>query len=103
MRGTSGLDLAEAARRTNYHVQDAPTISDAEYDALMRRRRSRNRPTPVCAPPTVPPELGVTSSTDFQAVDHLERMLSLDNSITSEELWPGPRASRVMRGAVHGT
>ena len=72
-----------------YYVRDAPTVSDAEYDALLRRLaaledhyeeyglRTPDSPTQV---------VGGTFSTDFTAVDHVERMLSLDNAFSPEDL-----------------
>ena len=86
------------ARRTR-RVSDA-RIRPADARA---RRRSRTR-TPSCARPTRPTQtVGGTFSTDFAAVDHLERMMSLDNAFSADELaaW----AERVERdtgaAAVH--
>jgi DNA ligase (NAD+) len=71
----------------SYHVKDAPTISDGEYDALVRQLNALEDGTPSCAPPTAPTQqVGAGFSTDFAAVDHLERMLSLDNAFSAQEL-----------------
>ena len=81
-----------------YHVLDAPTASDAEYDALMRRLQALEDEYPELRTPASPTQrVGGTYSTLFTPVDHLERMLSLDNSFTVEELtaW----AHRVERDA----
>jgi DNA ligase (NAD+) len=81
-----------------YHVLDAPTASDAEYDALMRRLQALEDEYPELRTPASPTQrVGGTYSTLFTPVDHLERMLSLDNSFTVEELtaW----AQRVERDA----
>lgn len=93
--------LAEEARghQFAYHVKDAPTISDGEYDALMRRLNEIEDAHPSLRTPDSPTQQvgGAIFSTDFQAVDHLERMLSLDNAFSPEELtaW----AARVERDA----
>jgi DNA ligase (NAD+) len=83
-------DLAERASAAQfaYHVRDAPTISDAEYDGLLRRLNELEAAYPTLRTPESPTQLvgGAVFSTDFQAVDHLERMLSLDNCFSSEEL-----------------
>jgi DNA ligase (NAD+) len=94
-------DLAEQARAAQfaYHVKDAPTISDAEYDRLIRRLNDLEESYAELRTPDSPTQQvgGATFSTDFQAVDHLERMLSLDNCFSPDELaaW----AARVTRDA----
>jgi len=91
-------ELAEEVLRHQfaYYVQDAPTVSDAEYDALLRRLEALEEEHPGLRTPDSPTQrVGGTFSTEFTAVDHLERMLSLDNAFTGEELeaW----AARVTR------
>jgi DNA ligase (NAD+) len=94
-------DLAEQATAAQfaYHVKDAPTISDGEYDALIRRLNELEETYPELRTPESPTQQvgGAVFSTDFQAVDHLERMLSLDNCFSPAELaaW----AARVTRDA----
>ena len=81
-----------------YHVLDTPTISDSEYDALMRRLQDLEAQFPELRTPQSPTQrVGGTYSTLFTPVDHLERMLSLDNAFTAEEMtaW----AHRVERDA----
>ncbi len=93
--------LAEEVRAHQfaYHVRDAPTISDGEYDALVRRLAALEDAHPALRTPDSPTQQvgGPVFSTDFAAVDHLERMLSLDNAFSAEELdeW----AERVAREA----
>ncbi|MDR6862097.1 DNA ligase (NAD+) [Phycicoccus sp. 3266] len=88
-------DLADRASAAQfaYHVKDAPTISDAEYDQLIRRLGELEEEYPELRSPESPTQQvgGAVFSTDFQAVDHLERMLSLDNCFSPEELaqWAG--------------
>jgi len=81
-----------------YYVLDAPTASDAEYDALMRRVQALEDEYPELRTPSSPTQrVAGTYSTLFTPVDHLERMLSLDNAFTADELtaW----AHRVERDA----
>jgi DNA ligase (NAD+) len=70
-----------------YHVLDAPVISDAEYDALMRELRGLEDSYPDLRTPDSPTQkVGDLISTDFAPVEHLERLLSLDNAFSAEEL-----------------
>ncbi len=82
--------LAEEARghQFAYHVKDSPTISDGEYDVLMRRLNALEDDHPSLRTPDSPTQQvgGAVFSTDFQAVDHLERMLSLDNAFSTDEV-----------------
>ncbi|SES08411.1 DNA ligase (NAD+) [Pedococcus cremeus] len=94
------VDLAQKAAEAqfNYYVKDAPTISDADYDGVIRRLTELEEAYPSLRTPDSPTQqVGGTFSTDFAAVDHLERMLSLDNCFSPEELasW----AARVTRDA----
>jgi DNA ligase (NAD+) len=70
-----------------YHVLDRPTISDAEYDALMRELLALEESYPGLRTPDSPSQkVGAAISTEFTPVEHLERMMSLDNAFTDEEL-----------------
>ncbi|HTW05686.1 MAG TPA: NAD-dependent DNA ligase LigA [Streptosporangiaceae bacterium] len=70
-----------------YHVLDAPLVSDAEYDALMRELRGLEETYPDLRTPDSPTQkVGDVISTDFAPVEHLERLLSLDNAFSAEEL-----------------
>jgi DNA ligase (NAD+) len=70
-----------------YHVLDSPTIADAEYDQLMRELEGLEAQYPGLRTPDSPTQrVGNPISTDFAAVDHLERLLSLDNAFSAEEL-----------------
>jgi DNA ligase (NAD+) len=70
-----------------YYVLDEPTVSDADYDAAMRRLQALEDEYPELRTPSSPTQrVGGTYSTLFTPVDHLERMLSLDNVFTVEEL-----------------
>ncbi len=83
-------DLAERATAAQfaYHVLDAPTISDGDYDALLRRLTAIEAEHPSLRTPQSPTQAvgGAAFATGFAAVDHLERMLSLDNVFTEEEM-----------------
>ena len=81
-----------------YYVLDDPTASDADYDALLRRLGALESEFPDLRTPSSPTQrVGGTYSTLFTSVDHLERMLSLDNAFSVDELtaW----AQRVERDA----
>jgi DNA ligase (NAD+) len=93
-------DLAEQVRdhRFAYYVRDSPTISDGEFDVLLRELEQLEQQYPELRTPDSPTQqVGGTWSTDFEPVDHLERMLSLDNVFSPDELqgW----ADRVRRDA----
>jgi DNA ligase (NAD+) len=77
--------LAEASR--NYHVLDAPTISDAEYDALLRELGDLEREHPELVTPDSPTQqVGSAPSTDFAPYRHDIPMLSLANAFDAAEL-----------------
>jgi DNA ligase (NAD+) len=81
--------LAEEVRghQYRYYVLDAPIISDAEFDTLFRRLQEMETAHPALLTPDSPTQqVGGSFSTEFTAVDHLERMLSLDNAFSTEEL-----------------
>jgi len=73
--------------RFDYFVRDSPTVSDGVYDAMMRELESLEERHPELRTPDSPTQtVGGTFSTDFRAVDHIERMMSLDNAFSAEEL-----------------
>ncbi|MFS2294060.1 MAG: NAD-dependent DNA ligase LigA [Actinomadura sp.] len=70
-----------------YYVLNQPTISDAEYDRLMRELQEIEERYPQLVTPDSPTQrVGVPIITDFAAVRHLEPMKSLDNAMTVDEL-----------------
>jgi DNA ligase (NAD+) len=90
-------EQVEAARFA-YYLRDAPTISDGAYDLMIRELEAIEEVHPELRTPDSPTQtVGVTYSTDFTPVEHIERMLSLDNAFTAEEMtaW----AERVARDA----
>ncbi|MEO7979628.1 MAG: NAD-dependent DNA ligase LigA [Sporichthyaceae bacterium] len=73
--------------RFDYFLRDAPTLSDGSYDALMRELQDLEKAHPDLRTPDSPTQtVGGTFATEFTAVDHLERMMSLDNAFSAEEL-----------------
>ena len=94
-------ELADEVRehQFRYYVRDAPIISDADFDVMLRSLAALEDEHPELRTPDSPTQLvgGAGFATDFASADHLERMLSLDNVFSAEEfeLW----AARV-RGDV---
>ena len=85
-----------------YYVLDAPVVSDAEYDTLMRELTEIESRYPQLRTPDSPTQKVAGSySTMFTPVEHLERLMSLDNVFSAEELaaWAA-RAERDAGGAV---
>lgn len=84
-----------------YYVLDAPEISDAEFDALMRELVDLETRHPELAVPGSPTQRpGGAASSTFAPVRHLEPMFSLDNARTRAELeaW-GTRLAKTVDGA----
>lgn len=70
-----------AAHDRRYHGEDAPTISDAAYDALKRRLLALEAAHPELARPDSPTRtVGATPREAFGKVRHAVPMLSLDNA-----------------------
>jgi DNA ligase (NAD+) len=91
--------LSEQIREHDYryYVLDSPLIADAEYDKLMRELRELEERFPELRTPDSPTQRpGGGLSTLFTPVQHLERMLSLDNAFSLAELdaW-GTRVARL--------
>lgn len=87
------LDEAQKLRREIrhheflYYVLDAPEITDAEYDALMRRLQELERVYPDDVPPDSPTRrVGGKVSPEFTEVRHMTPLLSLGNAFSDEEL-----------------
>ncbi len=89
------LELADEVRdhQFRYYVKDAPIISDAEFDTLLRELEALENDHPELRTPDSPTQQvgGAGFATEFTSAEHLERMLSLDNAFTPEELaaWAG--------------
>jgi DNA ligase (NAD+) len=79
-----------------YHDQDAPEVSDAEYDALVRENRELEERFPHLVRPDSPSKrLGAAPSTALAKVIHARPMLSLENAFSEEEV--GEFVARVKR------
>ena len=82
-------DLSERVNdaRWRYYVLDAPTISDGEFDAIMRELNDLEDAFPTLRTPDSPTQqVGPPPSTTFTPVEHLQRLMSLDNAFSREEL-----------------
>lgn len=81
--------LAEEIRkhRIAYYQEAAPTVSDAEFDALFRRLEELEALHPELVSNDSPTqEVGGEVSSAFTPVDHLARMYSLEDVFSLEEL-----------------
>jgi len=73
--------------RWRYYVLDDPTLSDADFDVKLRELEAIEADWPELRTPDSPTQkVGGQVSTDFTAVDHLQRMESLDNAFSHDEL-----------------
>ncbi|WP_395298551.1 NAD-dependent DNA ligase LigA [Kitasatospora hibisci] len=74
--------------RARYYEQDAPIVSDAEFDALMRELEGLEDEHPALRTPDSPSRKvgGAVVADLFAAVEHRERLLSLDNAMDDDEL-----------------
>ena len=70
-----------------YYVLDAPTITDAQFDLLLKELAALEGKYPELLEPDSP-SLGVGGgfATTFTQHDHIEKMMSLDNVFDSQEL-----------------
>ncbi|WP_239162543.1 NAD-dependent DNA ligase LigA [Paractinoplanes rishiriensis] len=70
-----------------YYVLDSPTVSDAEFDKMLRELEALEEEFPALRTPDSPTQnVGGTFSTLFTPVEHAERMMSLDNVFDQAEL-----------------
>ncbi|MGA9715524.1 MAG: NAD-dependent DNA ligase LigA, partial [Aeromicrobium sp.] len=96
MTSETGADLRQRHKqlaetvlehRERYYVDDSPTVSDAEYDALMIELQQLEDQVPELRTPDSPTQtVGGRPSSSFESYQHRERMMSLDNAFSTEEL-----------------
>ncbi|WP_338673100.1 NAD-dependent DNA ligase LigA [Streptomyces sp. SCSIO 30461] len=90
--------------RFRYYVKDQPVISDAEFDKLLRALEVLEDEYPELRTPDSPTQkVAGAYETEFTAVEHRERMLSLDNAFDEVELagWADRIAKEVGTSAYH--
>lgn len=94
-------EIAEYNRQ--YHLADAPTISDAEYDALFRELEVLEEAHPELAPDDSPTQrVGAPPAEGFASAPHRSPMLSLDNAMDSDALRAFDERIRRMLGREDG-
>ena len=70
-----------------YYVLDDPTISDGEYDSLLRELESLEKENPSLVTSDSPTQrVGATPVSEFRTIKHRIPMLSLANAMNKEEL-----------------
>jgi DNA ligase (NAD+) len=97
----AALSTEVADHLFRYHVLDAPIITDGEFDELWRELLGIEEAHPEFVTPESPTQkVGGRFATEFAAYDHLERMMSLDNAFSADDLrgW----AERVARDLGSG-
>ena len=93
------MRLAKTIARHNklYHAEDTPEISDADYDALVRRNNELEEVFPHLVRDDSPNKLvgAAVAASPLSKVTHEQRMMSLDNGFSDEDIaeW----AARVKR------
>ncbi len=91
-RAEAELRAAELRKEISYHAQryyalDAPVISDAAYDSLVRELEAIEAAFPDLVTPDSPTQrVGAPPSELFAPVTHAGRMYSLDNAMDMDEL-----------------
>jgi len=82
-----GLRRLIAQHDHRYYVEDCPTVSDAEYDALLRELRDLEVQYPELITPDSPTQrVSGQVAEAFAAVEHTVAMLSLDNATSRANL-----------------
>ncbi len=76
-----------ARHNVAYYVHDAPTVSDAEYDALMNELLALETAFPALVSPDSPTQrVGAAPVSAFGQIVHKRPMLSLGNAFSAEDL-----------------
>ena len=87
--GDEIADLSARIAQANedYHANDAPILSDAEYDALKLRLLALERAFPRLARPDSPTQaVGAAPAEGFGKVTHAQRMMSLENGFSPSDV-----------------
>lgn len=107
---SAGENAAQAAARlraeleqhnVRYYVYDEPSVSDAEYDGLMRELEALEAEHPELVTPESPTQrVGAAPVSAFGSVRHVVPMLSLNNAFDEEEVAAfDRRVTDTLRGA----
>ncbi|MEU2774438.1 NAD-dependent DNA ligase LigA [Streptomyces sp. NPDC007162] len=73
--------------RFRYYVKDAPVVSDAEFDRLLKTLEALEDQYPPLRTPDSPTQkVAGAYETEFTSVEHRERMMSLDNTFNDDDL-----------------
>ena len=90
--------------RRRYHDEDAPTISDGEFDALMRELAAIEAEHPELVTPESPTQrVGGRASASFAPVVHRMPLMSLDNAFSKDEFYRwAERAAGLAGGPLGG-
>lgn len=77
-----------AYHNKRYHAEDAPEISDAEYDALVRRNNELEAAFPNLIRADSPNrQVGAAvDGSGLKKITHAKRMMSLDNAFSAEDV-----------------
>ena len=81
------LAVAIAFHDARYHGEDAPVVSDADYDALVARNREIEMAFPDLVRADSPSlRVGAPAAAGFGKVRHSRQMLSLNNGFSDEDI-----------------
>ncbi|MEY3834060.1 MAG: NAD-dependent ligase LigA [Pseudomonadota bacterium] len=77
-----------AYHNRRYHAEDTPEISDAEYDALVRRNNELEAAFPHLVRPDSPNNLvgAAVDGSGLKKITHAKRMMSLDNAFEAQDV-----------------
>ncbi|WP_353086561.1 NAD-dependent DNA ligase LigA [Flavobacterium sp.] len=85
----------------NYYVLDQPTISDYEFDQLLKELQALENQYPEFFDPNSPTQrVGGMITKNFETIVHESRMYSLDNSYSREDLIDWENRIQKMLGAI---
>ena len=71
-----------------YYVLDDPSISDAEYDRLLRKLEDLEAEHPELVTPDSPTQrVGHAPSSKFSTVEHVSPLLGLNNAFSQKNSW----------------